>query len=680
MKIFINLIVGVLLLLPQGAAALCVQGDCVNGQGTVVLPDGRRYVGEFREGIRSGRGLMTFPDGTKYLGDWQNDKPHGQGTLSSVSKFEYAGEFADGVREGRGTLETVDGKKYTGEWQNDVPHGQGKISYPDGGSFVGQFENGRRNGQGEAIYSDGTKYVGHWKDGLPNGLGTKIYADGEKYSGEFKNGLMHGQGTIVKTDGGSYTGQWQNDVLLKKEEVVTEPELSTVDETEGHVLAVVDEKPAALSKAVGMDEKVVEPAPPAPSPNIVKSPAGYASVKQNGVFVRSGPSTEYRIVRSVSRGFPVQVIGHQDDWSNVKDFVGQEGWIYSPLLDRNNSVIVNAAKVNVRSGPGLNFTVINQVEFGTVLQVQNIENDWCMVTATGGMEGWLSGELIWPPGHAVVSSQDVSTAAEIMAQEETEPDRTVELIIQQRVEETSQAVEMEAPQLEGEAVAETPEGKAEAAEAAAVAAPIMVQEETVPDRTVEFIIQQRVEETSQAIEIKAPQLEGEPVAEIPEGEGEAAVYAEVASATDVAVENTRDASTATPVPGEIINERGYAGVAQNGRGANIRSEPSLAAEVLRSVPPGFPMVVLERQGGWALVEDFRERKGWVYAALLTDLQTVVIKVGKGNLRSGPSLTDEIVAKLDYGVVMFIDETRGDWLKVSNPEGLTGWLHRDVVWP
>ena len=81
-----------------------------------------------------------------------------------------------------------------------------------------------------------------------------------------------------------------------------------------------------------------------------------------------------------------------------------------------------------------------------------------------------------------------------------------------------------------------------------------------------------------------------------------------------------------------------------------------------------------------VVEDFRERKGWVYSVLLTELNTLVIKVGKGNLRSGPSLTDGIIAKLDYGLVMFIDETWGDWVRCSNPEGLSGWLHRDVVWP
>jgi len=565
---------------------------------------------------------MTFPDGTKYLGDWLNDKPHGQGTLSAVGKFEYAGEFANGVREGTGTLETADGKKYIGQWQNDVPHGQGKIIYPDGAVFVGQFENGRRNGLGEAVYTDGTKYDGQWQDDLPNGQGVKIYVDGEKYTGEFKNGLLHGQGTVVMPDGSSYTGQWQNDVLVRKEEVAAETELATVDENEGHVLAVVDDKSTAVPGAVATEPAIV-PEPAASAENIVNSLAGYATVNQNGVFVRSGPSTEYRIIRSVSRGFPLQVMGQQDDWSNVKDFVGQQGWIYTPLLGLNNSAIVNVSKANVRSGPGLGFAMVGQVDFGTVLQIGNIKDDWYMATTPGGMKGWLHRDLIWPTGHAIVSGQDAP------------------------VEEAA------GPQV---------------AEPATQAAEPVIRE-------------QAAEPVSPAQQVVSA-VAGEPVVDAPGPKGEQAQITGKAEGVDVTVITAPAENIPGPetLPAASGPAKEYAGVAQNGKGANIRSEPSLAAEVLRSVAPGFPMAVLERQGDWVLVEDFRARKGWVYASLLTDLQTVVIKVGKGNLRSGPGLTDEIIAKLDYGVVMFLDETRGDWLKVSNPEGLAGWLHRDVVWP
>lgn len=607
MKSLLQLFVAIFLLLPQGAAALCVQGDCLNGQGTVVLPDGRRYVGEFANGIRTGRGLMTFPDGTKYLGDWHNDKPHGQGTLSSVGKFEYAGDFANGVREGNGTLETIDGKKYTGKWKNDVPHGQGKITYPDGASFTGQFENGRRNGKGEAVYADGTRYIGEWKDDLPNGQGTKIYNDGEKYTGEFRNGLLHGQGKVLLPDGTSYTGQWQNDVLVSREDVVQEMEFATVDENAGHVLAVVDEErdrgeTPATAEVVEAD---TEQETPVVAVDTKITLPGYASVNQNGVFVRSGPSTEYRIIRSVSRGFPVQLIGQEGDWANIRDSVGQQGWIYTPLLGPNDSAVVNVSKANVRSGPGLDFTVVSQLDFGAVLQVRTVKNNWYMVNTPGNITGWLHQELIWPVGHGMLSAEGVARKEVI-------------------------TIETGAPGVQSS------EPVTESLEQVAEPAPTDQQDVSV--------------------------IESQPAA-IPPRQ----------AITSEAVSGPTSAEVAHP-------DQDYAGVVQNGKGANIRSESSLAAEVLRSIPPGYPMAVLERRDDWVLVEDFRGRQGWIYASLLDELKTVVIKVGKGNLRSGPSLTWEITAKLDYGSVMFVDEFSGEWIRVSSPEGVTGWLHRDIVWP
>jgi len=124
----------------------------------------------------------------------------------------------------------------------------------------------------------------------------------------------------------------------------------------------------------------------------------------------------------------------------------------------------------------------------------------------------------------------------------------------------------------------------------------------------------------------------------------------------------------------------YASVSRIASAANIRSEPSLASEILLAVPAGYPLAVLERKGDWVMVEDFMERRGWVFTSLLTEHGTVIIKVWKGNLRTGPGLTDEIITKLDHGTIMTVVGTREDWLQVNNSERLSGWLHRDIAWP
>ena len=99
----------------------------------------------------------------------------------------------------------------------------------------------------------------------------------------------------------------------------------------------------------------------------------------------------------------------------------------------------------------------------------------------------------------------------------------------------------------------------------------------------------------------------------------------------------------------------YVSIGQVAAGANIRAAASLAAEVLLSVPAGYPLAVVERQEDWVMVRDFRGRKGWVYAPLLSEDETVIIKVWKGNLRRGPGVRDAIIAKLDYGTVLPVPE-------------------------
>lgn len=138
--------------------------------------------------------------------------------------------------------------------------------------------------------------------------------------------------------------------------------------------------------------------------------------------------------------------------------------------------------------------------------------------------------------------------------------------------------------------------------------------------------------------------------------------------------------TAAEQPSEVTKIGEYASITQNVSGANIRSAAAISAEVMRSAPPGYPVYILERLGDWALIEDFKERRGWIFASLLTEPKTVIIKVLRGNLRRGPSLTDLIINKLDQGTVLYVMGKSGDWLQVSESDGFTGWLHRDVIWP
>ena len=167
-----------LCLFSSASLSACIQGNCVNGYGTYTWPDGRKYVGQYKDGKRHGQGTQTRPDGRIYVGQWKDHNRHGQGTQT---------------RPG--------GEKYVGQYKDDEQHGQGTYTWPDGRIYVGQFRYGKRHDQGTETWPDGRTYVGQWENNKRHGQGSFTLPDGEKYVGQYKDDEQHGQGTYYLVDG-----------------------------------------------------------------------------------------------------------------------------------------------------------------------------------------------------------------------------------------------------------------------------------------------------------------------------------------------------------------------------------------------------------------------------------------------------------------------------------------------
>ena len=82
----------------------CIKGNCQNGQGTIITPDGEKYVGKFKDGKFNGQGTITSPDGEKYVGEFNDGKINGQGTYTIPNGTKYVGEWKDGKFNGTGNL------------------------------------------------------------------------------------------------------------------------------------------------------------------------------------------------------------------------------------------------------------------------------------------------------------------------------------------------------------------------------------------------------------------------------------------------------------------------------------------------------------------------------------------------------------------------------------------------
>ncbi len=120
----------------------CVEGDCVNGQGTYAWDDGTTYTGSIKNKAPEGSGKMLYGDGG-----------------------EYTGEMKSGGRHGKGKMSFADGRKYEGEWSADLMNGQGVMTWTDGRKYDGQWLDGLQHGKGTLTAADGTSKSGNWEDG-----------------------------------------------------------------------------------------------------------------------------------------------------------------------------------------------------------------------------------------------------------------------------------------------------------------------------------------------------------------------------------------------------------------------------------------------------------------------------------------------------------------------------------
>jgi Uncharacterized protein conserved in bacteria len=154
------------------------------------------YTGGVLGGERHGQGTLILRDGGKHEGEWKNDQLNGQSVMIGMADenwLSYTGDVRDGDRHGQGTLIWRDGTKYEGRWRDGWMHGRGVMTFPGGGQrYEGDFESGRPSGQGVMIWFYGLmKYEGQWRDGRMNGQGVLTWRKGGRREGRWKNGELY---------------------------------------------------------------------------------------------------------------------------------------------------------------------------------------------------------------------------------------------------------------------------------------------------------------------------------------------------------------------------------------------------------------------------------------------------------------------------------------------------------
>ncbi len=129
--------------------------------------------------------------------------------------------------------------------------------------------------------------------------------------------------------------------------------------------------------------------------------SGTGKVNYAVVNLRSGPGTTYSIVAVLLEGRELKVTAEVNGWYRV-DYNGDEAYISKELLTVSTDTIlpsgtinvsgtgtVTGAVVNIRSGPGTNYSVIGQVTADQTYQVSGETNGWYKISYNG-VEAYIS--------------------------------------------------------------------------------------------------------------------------------------------------------------------------------------------------------------------------------------------------------------------------------------------------
>ena len=141
---------------------------------SLVLPDGRIYYGEVKDGLPNGKGRMYIESRDTYDGEFKNGVFHGKGKYYLAGRLSYHGEWKNGVKHGKGDEWFEDGGKYIGTYKDGIPHGDGIFVFPhdrkDGArSYEGGVRNGIPSGKGSLRFDEDFSLQGCFKDGDPTG-------------------------------------------------------------------------------------------------------------------------------------------------------------------------------------------------------------------------------------------------------------------------------------------------------------------------------------------------------------------------------------------------------------------------------------------------------------------------------------------------------------------------------
>ncbi|HEX3032853.1 MAG TPA: NlpC/P60 family protein [Bacillota bacterium] len=139
--------------------------------------------------------------------------------------------------------------------------------------------------------------------------------------------------------------------------------------------------------------------------------SGGAKVTASGVNLRSGPGTTYKVKANLTKGQSLVVLGQEGSWYKVS--AGSTvGWVKKDFITVTPPALaVNAAGVNLRTGPGTTYKVKATLTKGTKVTVLQQQGIWCKVSTPAKTVGWVTKQYLGSINKSAVSRGGARTTS-----------------------------------------------------------------------------------------------------------------------------------------------------------------------------------------------------------------------------------------------------------------------------
>lgn len=131
----------------------------------------------------------------------------------------------------------------------------------------------------------------------------------------------------------------------------------------------------------------------------------FVSLRADTVNLRAGPGSRYPIEYVYHRkGYPLEIVAEFEQWRQVRDWQGTEGWVHERMVNGARNVVIQGAQRLLRASAETNASPVAKLDPGVIAHLLECNPGWCRVEVqNGAIKGWLSRNEIWGvlPGEVV---------------------------------------------------------------------------------------------------------------------------------------------------------------------------------------------------------------------------------------------------------------------------------------